>query len=123
MTARGYEAYRAVEMQSTDPRRAVILLFEAMERNLARAREALAQAQWEEKHRSLARTQEILQHLLMALDRRPAPELADGLAVLYAHLDRVLAEADLEDDAEKIQYAQGIIAKLTHAWREAATRC
>ncbi len=119
----GHQAYRTVEVQSSDPRMLVVMLFQAAVRKVLRARQALGEGQWEEKHTSISRAQEILQHLSLALDETRAPELAPRLAGLYAHLDRVLAEANLDNDADKLDYVLEILTKLAEAWQEAVSRC
>jgi len=101
----------------------VVMLFQAAVRKVLRARQALGEGQWEEKHTSISRAQEILQHLSLALDETRAPELAPRLAGLYAHLDRVLAEANLDNDADKLDYVLEILTKLAEAWQEAVSRC
>jgi flagellin-specific chaperone FliS len=52
-----------------------------------------------------------------------APALASRLRALYAHLDRVLTEANLEDNLEKLDYVLEISSRLEQTWKKAAEQC
>ncbi len=117
------DAYKTVQVTSSDPKMLVILLFESARRYLEQARDAIARRDFETKHRRLTLAQEIFTELQLALDDRPAPELARNLRALYAHIIRTITEANLEDSLEKLDYALDIVRKLENAWKEAAQRC
>jgi flagellar protein FliS len=121
--ASAHEAYRAVQVQSGDPKSLLFLVLDAALRNLTQAKKALENANWEQKHVAISRVQEILRHLSLSLNESVAPELVANLRNLYAHLDRILTEANLENDGDKLEYVQEIMSKLAQAWREAANRC
>ena len=117
------DAYKAVQVASSDPKMLVILLFESARRYLEQARDAIARRDFETKHKRLTLAQEIFTELQLALDDRPAPELARNLRALYAHLIRTITEANLEDSLEKLDHALHIVRMLENAWKEAAQRC
>lgn len=123
MLAAAQQAYQAVQVQSSDPKRLLLMLYEALGRDLAQAAEAMAAREYERKHDCLVRAQDILRHLAAVLRDDPSPDLADGLRTLYTHLDLVITQANVHDDAAKLEHVRGIVAQLDEAWRRAAEQC
>ncbi len=117
------QAYQEVQVRGADRRRLVVLLFQGLAKFLTRARVAMQEGNHEAKARALSSAQAILSELLCALDEEKAPDLARPLKALYAHLQRELVEADLQDDLERLDYVDEIAHKLHDAWEEALEKC
>lgn len=117
------KAYQEVQVRGADPRRLVVLLFQGLVKFLTRARVAMQEGNYEAKTRALNSAQGILSELFCALDEEKAPELAGPLKGLYAHLQRELVEADLQDDLERLEYVSETAQKLYDAWEEALEKC
>jgi len=119
----GHGAYQAMQVQGADSKRLVILLFRGLLKFLARARAALEGRDYEAKAAALSKAQGILGELICSLDDRQVPELVRALRALYAHLQRELVEADLQDDLARLEYVTEMAQKLCDAWEEALQRC
>ena len=120
---RAPSAYQEVQVRGTDPRGLVTLLFQGLMKFLVRARAAVEEQDYARKADALSKAQGILSELICSLDEEKAPDLAPSLKALYAHLQRELVEADLQDDLERLDYVDEIAHKLHDAWEEALEKC
>lgn len=119
----GYRAYRDVDVQSSDPKMLLLMVFDHAVKCLQEAIRAIETKDWEKKRFNIARAQQVLDYLQATLDDSAAPDLAQNLRALYSHINTQLVEADLQDDIERLRYAHDIMDRLRGAWREAAARC
>jgi len=119
----GPQAYQEVQVRGTDAKGLVIMLFQGLMKFLNRARVAIEQRDYDAKANALYKAEAILGELICSLDEDKAPELSKSLRALYAHLQRELVEADLQDDLERLDYVTEIAQNLSGAWEEALRRC
>jgi flagellar protein FliS len=117
------DAYQQMQVLSSDPRMLVLLLCQALVRNLLRARRAIESGDYEEKSLALTQASDILDELICSLRVDVGGELAQNLCALYAHLQAQLVEVDLRDDLDRLGYVDSIAGKLANAWEEALERC
>jgi flagellar secretion chaperone FliS len=111
-------AYQRVDVESADPRRLVVMLFEAAVRFLYQAREAMARRDYEKQCGAIIRVQDILSELTCALDP-DAGEIAGQLRALYSYIYGQLVEANLHDDLELLGAIAGQVEQMRDAWAEA----
>ena len=117
------QAYQEMQVLSSDPRELVILLCQALVRNLTRAGNAMRQRDYEAKSVAIVRAQQILSELSCSLNDEVGGELAARLRDLYAHLQLQLVDVDLQDDQDKLAHVMEIATKLVEAREEALSRC
>ncbi|MFP4381818.1 MAG: flagellar export chaperone FliS [Candidatus Sumerlaeia bacterium] len=116
----GYQNYARTNIQTSDPRAVVVLLYEGGIKFLGQAREALAGGDRQEMSRLLQKTQKIILFLSNALDFDAGGEIAVNLDKLYAYIRDILNEANYKADGEKIEEAIQLLKPLLEAWREIA---
>lgn len=117
------DAYQQTQVLGSDPRELVVMLCRALVRNLARARQAIEERDYEAKSEALIRAQRLFSELICSLDTDIGGELAESLRALYTHLQRQLVDVDLQDDLDRLEYVSEIAHKLTDAWEEALQQC
>ncbi|HEY3396374.1 MAG TPA: flagellar export chaperone FliS [Armatimonadota bacterium] len=117
------QAYGDMEVLSANPRRLVVMMFEAASRFLLQAQEAMERQDFEGQDYYLVRTQRIYTELQMALERGPGGAIAVSLRELYAHVGELLHLASLHDRQDLLAEAMTINQQLWEAWKEAEVRC
>ena len=117
------DTYQRAAVESADPRRLIVMLFDAAVRFLHRAAAAMAERQYEQQNRFLTRIQQILTELTCALDDDVDTEFCGNLRLLYTWLHTQLTEANLTDDREKLAQVTEMVEDLRDAWTEAETQC
>lgn len=121
--ARAYSAYRQVQSEAGDQRHLVVVLFDGLLRLLQEGRRHLAAGNYERWAECSNRARRIFSELLLALDDAQAPELCGSLRALYVYIQRLITEAGLEEDLDKLQEAILLVTQLGGAWKEAKSTC
>ena len=114
-------AYQRVEVESADPRRLVVMLFDAAVRFLHQAQGAMGRRDYEGQCEAIVRVQDILCELRCALDP-DAGEIAGQLGTLYSYMYSQLVEANLRDDLELLREITRQMEQMRDAWAEAERR-
>ncbi len=125
MTVSAYaqQVYQRTEVESSDPKRLVVMLFDAAVRFLHQAAEAMARRDCEQQCHLITRAQRILTELTCALDDDADRELSGNLRLLYTWLHTQLSEASIEDDSEKLSQVITIVEDLRNTWTKAEIAC
>lgn len=110
----GYGAYQKVQAETSSPGELVVLLYDALLKNLRRAVAALETGESERVNEALTRAQDITLELRAGLDADT--ELAQELSPLYTFLFRSLVEANVTKDAGLVLKLGEIIAPVRDAW-------
>ena len=119
MQAAAYaQAYQRTEVETADPKRLVVMLYDGAVRFLYRAQEAMARRDYEGQNEALTRAQAIFSELDCSLNPE-AGEIAANLRATYTYLYNALVEANLRDDAALLAEVTGRVERLRDAWREA----
>ena len=122
-TAYARQTYEEMQVLSADPRRLVVMLFEAAHRFLLQARDAMEARSYEQQANAIIRAQRIYVELICGLDEEIGGELARSLKTLYNHIHELLRVACIHEDAGKLDEAIALTAKLCATWKEAEVRC
>lgn len=115
--------YEAVQNEATSMEQTLVLLFQGAVRLLQDGRRHLAAGEYERWHDCSVRTRRILSELLVALDNERVPEVCEGLNALYVYIHRLITEAGLEEDYDKLQEAIDLLKQLADTWKEAWEKC
>lgn len=116
----GYQNYARTDIQTSDPRAVIVLLYEGAIRFLKQAHEAADQNRREDMSHFLKKTQKIIVFLSNSLDYDQGPEMAQNLERLYRYMSDTLSEANLHCQPEKITEVIELLKPLEEAWREVA---
>ena len=104
---------------TASPAKLVVLLYDALVRDLQQAEQAIGSGDVQTVNDRLGRAQEIVAELRSSLD----PSAWDGgpaLASLYAYLLTELVAANVKKDAAKVAACRTLVEPLRAAWHEAA---
>ena len=114
------ETYRRVEVTTASSGNLVVLLYEALLKNMKQARTAIGMGHMEKAHRHLVRAQEIVSELACSLDMDAGP-VAHNLLALYQYCNSQLVKANLRKQTDPVDQVIAIIAPLFDAWRQVCT--
>ncbi len=115
--------YEAVQNEATTMEETLVMLFHGAVRLLQDGRDHLSADDYEKWHDCSIRTRRILSELLVALDTDQAPDVCEGLSALYVYIQRLITEAGLEEDYDKLQEAIDLLKQLADTWKEAWKKC
>lgn len=116
-------AYKQVGVESAirgaDPHQLIILLFDAAEAALQRAKEQIAKKDIGGKSDSINKAITIiLDGLSASLNVEQGGELAERLQALYAYMVSRLVHANIHLDLAAIQEVEQLLGEISNAWRE-----
>ena len=114
-------AYRESAIMTASPARLVVMLYDGARRFLTQGAQAMRTRDIARANERLKRAEAIIQELLATLDMSQG-EVSERLSAIYNFCRRLLTEARLEQDADKIDQAIELLAELREAWAELAGR-
>jgi flagellar protein FliS len=118
LQAVGYGAYQRIQAETSSPAELILLLYDALLKDLNQARARLIAHDHETANRALIRAQEIILELISSLDLS-AGEIAQQLAPLYHYEHQRLLDANVQKDPEAVSEVIGLVTPLRDAWVQA----
>ena len=112
-------AYQQQSIMTAPPERLVVMLYDGAIRFFFQAAAAMRENARATAFERLDRGEAIVDHLLATLDMS-AGEVAQRLEGVYVFCKRLLMEARLERDADKVDLVRGYLAELRDAWAQIA---
>lgn len=121
MKKAGVNAYASVGLETgvvdASPLKLVIMLYDGAITACIQAQQALAAHDVIKKGESLTKAMSIIDSGLRAsLNKRSGGEIAVKLDELYQYMTRTLMEANLRQNAEKVNEIQQLLMELKQAW-------
>lgn len=116
------ERYLAEAVATASPAARVVMLFDKLLADCARADAAFESVDWYGVNEALVNAQDILIYLSASLDVERWPEAGEQTRALYNFLYAELIEANLKKDRQRLDGVTPMIARLAEAWRSAAAR-
>lgn len=113
------QAYRESAILTAPPERLVVMLYDGARRFLHQAAAAMRGGDVPVAHERLRRAEAIVEHLLATLDLSHG-ELPERLQAIYVFCLRLLADARMQQDPEKLDKASELLGELRDAWAELA---
>ena len=110
-------AYQQQSIMTAPPERLVVMLYDGAMRFFFQAAAALREDARTTAFERLDRGEAIVDHLLATLDMS-AGEIAQRLEGIYVFCKRLLMEARIERDADKVDLVRGYLADLREAWAQ-----
>lgn len=120
---RSANAYRTVGVETAvagaDPHQLVGLLYQALMQSLGAAKLSLMAGDIPGKGKAIVRSVRLIEEGLKAgLNDAKGGELAANLRGLYDYCILILTEANLKNDAKKVDEVIGLIQPVAQAWGE-----
>jgi flagellar secretion chaperone FliS len=110
-------AYKQQSIMTATPERLVVMLYDGAIRFLFQAGAAMREEDRATSFERLDRAEAIIDHLINTLDMS-AGQIAERLEGIYVFSKRLLTEARLERDADKIDLVRGNLTELREAWAQ-----
>ena len=117
--ATAQQAYRDSAILTATPERLVVMLYDGANRFLIQGAAAMRGGDLTVTNDRLRRAEAIINELRSTLDMS-AGQVATNLESIYAFCQRLLLEARLKQDADKIDHVARLLRELRDAWDEAA---
>lgn len=119
----GAGAYAKVGVEtgvmSASPHQLIVMLFDGAKMAIRTARLHMSNGNIAEKGKAIGRALDIITQGLMAgLDREKGGEIAENLAMLYDYIGRLLLQASLHNDVDRLDEAERLLSEIDSAWRE-----
>ena len=111
-------AYKQQSIMTAPPERLVVMLYDGAIRFFFQAAAAMREDALATATERLDRGEAIVDHLLQTLDMEKGGEIAQRLEGIYVFSKRLLMEARLERDADKIDLVRGYLTELREAWAQ-----
>jgi flagellar protein FliS len=112
-------AYRQQAILTATPGRLVVMLYDGALRFLSQAAAAMREDSMSQADERLARAEAIVTELLVTLDLSHG-EIPERLQGIYVFCNKLMIEARLERDADKLDVTRELLAELREAWSEIA---
>jgi len=104
------------EIEDASPHRLVAMLYEGFLLQVAKAKVAIEQNNFEGKARHTQQAMDILVGLKAGLDPEASPVLAERLSELYDYCERRLLDASARRDVSGYDEVDGLIRQIKEAW-------
>ncbi|WP_422730765.1 flagellar export chaperone FliS [Onishia taeanensis] len=124
---KGAKAYARVGVESSvmsaSPHQLITMLFDGAQTSIRTARIHMLDGNISEKGKAISKALDIVNNgLQAALDAEKGGEVADRLWSLYDYIARLLLEANLRNDPERLDEASRLLENIGSAWREIGER-
>ncbi|AFI04231.1 flagellar export chaperone FliS [Helicobacter cetorum] len=116
--ANAYQAYQQNTVSVESPAKLIEMLYEGILKFASQAKRHIETEDIEKKIYYINKVTDIFTELLNILDYERGGEVAVYLTGLYTHQIKVLTQANLENDASKIDVVLNVARGLLEAWRE-----
>lgn len=106
-------------VESADPHKLILMLFEGAQEALARAKRHMKQNEIAEKGQMISKAIMIIDHGLKAsLDMNVGGDLAIKLHSLYEYMVSQLLIANVQNSFEKVDEVNKLLSELCDAWKQ-----
>lgn len=124
---KGAKAYARVGVESgvmsATPHQLITMLFDGAQASIRKARIHMQDGNVAEKGLAISKALDIVNNgLQAALDAEKGGEIAERLWSLYDYVARLLMEANLRNDPERLDEASALLENIGSAWREIGGR-
>lgn len=113
------QAYRSSSVMTASPAQLVVMLYDGAGRFLRQAEIAAEEGTWSHALDRIEKAEAIVDELLVTLDKE-AGQIAERLQGIYVFCKRLLIEARIEHDVERIRRTATLLRELREAWAEVA---
>lgn len=115
---RPYQAYQNAQVNTSNQKQLIIMLYDGMDRFLIRAARSIREGDVESAHSCLHRTGQILLELLSTLREDKGGEIASNLKRVYVYCYEQVVIANLKKDVRMVQEIRQILSNLGGAWKQ-----
>ncbi|HEX2086648.1 MAG TPA: flagellar export chaperone FliS [Solirubrobacteraceae bacterium] len=114
------QAYRSSSVMTASPGQLVVMLYDGAGRFLRQAELAAEEGAWRHAMDRLEKADAIVDELLVTLNVEQGGQIAERLQGIYIFCKRLMIEARIERDADRIRKTASLLSGLREAWAEIA---
>ena len=122
MSNYGAKAYHQTQVATASKEKVLLMLYESCIRNLKLCKKAMQDKNFAEKGLHLGKAQDIINELSNSLNFEVGGDLPKQLEALYMHLFDQTTQANIHNDAGKIDHCIKILETLYSGWKEAVEK-
>ena len=116
INARPQDAYRRQDIMTASSVDLIIMLYDALKKNLVLGRRGIVKKDLQITHKQLVKAQEIVSELINCLDMNY--QISEELLALYGFALRNIEEANVHKDEAPLEPVIAMIDSLREAWKE-----
>ncbi|MGX2972383.1 flagellar export chaperone FliS [Helicobacter sp. T3_23-1059] len=118
MRSNAYALYQQNEISVESPAKLIEMLYEGILRFSGQIKVNIENGDIEKKIYYINRVTDIFTELLNVLDYERGGEVAVYLTGLYTHQIKLLTQANVENNTQKVDIVVNVVKGLLEAWRE-----
>ena len=116
INTRPQDAYRRQDIMTATATDLIVMLYDALKKNIIMGRRGIAKNDVEAAHKNLMKAQEIVTELVNSLDMNY--QISEELLNLYEFMLKNLADANIHKNAEPLEPVIETVDSLRAAWQE-----
>lgn len=113
------QQYQQNQILSASPEQILVMLYDGAIRFTRQAMIGIEDGRFSVKAEGVSRAMAIISEFANTLDHEVGGEISANLDGLYSFMIRELAQANLNDDIEKLKVVEGLLVDLRQTWVEA----
>lgn len=114
-----YETYNQVQVETSDQKKLILMVYDAATRFCREAREAITSGNVKNKGIAIQKAYDAIAELRKSLNMDRGREVAESLNKLYAFLGHQLTLANLNNDTEVLDSVITVLTDMRGTWIEA----
>jgi len=119
INTRPQDAYRRQDVMTASSVDLIIMLYDALKKNIVLGRRAIERKDVKGAHRNLMKAQEIVSELINCLDMNYP--ISEELLNMYEFMLRNLADANIHKEAEYLDPVIDMVEGIRDAWKQIST--
>ncbi len=110
--------YKETQIETSSPIKLVVILYDIILESIELAIKFISEKKYDLSNKELARAQDGLIELIVALDFERGGDIAKNLYSIYLFCSRRLFEGNIEKNIEYIKEVKNILSSLREAWEQ-----
>ncbi len=111
-----YETYNQVQVETSDQKKLILMVYDAATRFCEQAREAITSGNVKLKATAIQKAYDAIAELRKSLDMDRGKDIAESLNELYAFLGHQLTLANLNNDTEVLNGVITVLTDMRQTW-------
>ena len=116
MAYQQYQAYKNNSVNTASPGELTLMLYNGCLKFIKQAKKGMETKNIELKNTNIQKAQKIISELMVTLDQNAA--VSEEMLSLYDYINRRLIEANIQNDAEILDEAFGLVEEFRDTWKE-----
>ena len=111
------QAYQNNSVNTATPGELTLMLYNGALKFLKQTKASISEKKWDKAHEYNMRVQNIIQELIITLDR--TYPIAEQLLSLYEYVQSRLVEANIKKETSILDEVEGLLTQFRDTWKQA----